>query len=54
MFDVKTSSETHKESNVFKSGNKLVTTNLPWGKIGLSICFDLRFLKYTEICLKEI
>ena len=43
MFDVNTSSETHKESSVFKSGNKLVTTNLPWGKIGLSICFDLRF-----------
>ena len=27
----------------FKAGNKLVSANLPWGKIGFTICFDLRF-----------
>ena len=44
MFDVKVSkTEQHKESKTFKAGNRLVTANLPWGKIGLTICYDLRF-----------
>ena len=44
MFDVKlTKKETHKESKTFKPGSKLVSVNLPWGRLGLSICFDLRF-----------
>ena len=44
MFDVKVSKkEQHKESKVFKAGKKLVSAKLPWGKIGLSICYDLRF-----------
>ena len=44
MFDVKLNKrEKHKESDVFVSGNKLRTVNLPWGKLGLTICFDLRF-----------
>ena len=44
MFDVKVSKkEQHKESKVFKAGKKLASATLPWGKIGLSICYDLRF-----------
>ena len=44
MFDVKVSKkEQHKESKVFKAGKKLVSAKLPWGNIGLSICYDLRF-----------
>ena len=44
MFDVKIpNKEQHKESKTFKAGNKLVSANLPWGKIGFTICFDLRF-----------
>ena len=44
MFDVKVSKkEQHNESKVFKAGKKLVSAKLPWGKIGLSICYDLRF-----------
>ena len=44
MFDVKVSNkEQHKESKTFKAGKKLVSANLPWGKLGLSICYDLRF-----------
>ena len=44
MFDVKVSKkEQHKESKVFMAGKKLVSAKLPWGKIGLSICYDLRF-----------
>ena len=44
MYDAKLNSkEKYFESRLFKSGNKVKTTNLPWGKLGLSICYDLRF-----------
>ena len=44
MFDVKLSkNETHNESKTFILGKKLKTVNLPWGKLGLTICYDLRF-----------
>ena len=35
--------EKYFESKLFKSGNKIKISKLPWGKIGLSICYDLRF-----------
>ena len=44
MFDVKVSKkESHNESKIFKAGNKLVFAKTPWGKLGLTICYDLRF-----------
>ncbi len=44
MYDAKLSSkEKYFESKLFKSGNKIKITNLPWGKLGMSICYDLRF-----------
>ncbi len=44
MYDAKLSSkEKYFESKLFKSGNKIKISKLPWGKIGLSICYDLRF-----------
>ncbi len=44
MYDAKLSSkEKYCESKIFKSGKKIKITNLPWGKLGLSICYDLRF-----------
>ena len=44
MFDVKVSAkENHNESKIYKAGKKLVLANTPWGKLGLTICFDLRF-----------
>ena len=44
MYDAKLSkSEKYFESKLFKSGNKIKLAKLPWGKIGLSICYDLRF-----------
>ena len=35
--------EKYFESKSFYPGNKIKTFNLPWGKIGLTICYDLRF-----------
>ena len=44
MYDAKLSkSEKYKESKTFKPGKKIKIVNLPWGKLGLSICYDLRF-----------
>ena len=37
------SKEKYFESKLFQSGNKIKITKLPWGKLGLSICYDLRF-----------
>ena len=44
MFDVVLSKkEKHFESKTFASGRSLKIAKLPWGKIGLSICYDIRF-----------
>ena len=44
MFDVNISkNESHKESNSFIAGNKIKLSNIKAIKIGLSICYDLRF-----------
>ena len=44
MYDAKLSKkEIYKESKIFTPGKKVKTFNLPWGLLGLSICFDLRF-----------
>ena len=44
MFDVVLSKkEKYFESKTFTAGKFLKTINLPWGKLGLSICYDIRF-----------
>ena len=44
MYDVALSKkEKYFESKTFTPGNKIKSFNLPWGKLGLSICYDLRF-----------
>jgi predicted amidohydrolase len=46
MFDVDLpSGETYRESNTVAGGSRAVVADLPWGKIGLTICYDLRFPK---------
>ena len=44
MFDVDLpSGEKYRESNTVAAGNEAVMADLPWCKLGLSICYDLRF-----------
>jgi len=44
MYDVILSKKEHYfESKIFTAGNKIKSFKLPWGKLGLSICYDLRF-----------
>lgn len=44
MFDVDLAGgESYRESKVYRPGDEAVLVDLPWGKLGLSICYDLRF-----------
>jgi predicted amidohydrolase len=44
MFDVDLANgESYRESRNFRPGELAVVADLPWGRIGFSICYDLRF-----------
>ncbi|MGH7058593.1 MAG: nitrilase-related carbon-nitrogen hydrolase, partial [Acetobacteraceae bacterium] len=44
MFDVDLpSGERYRESSTFEAGGRAVLADTPWGKIGLTVCYDLRF-----------
>jgi predicted amidohydrolase len=44
MFDVDLANgESYRESRNFRPGEVAVATDLPWGRLGLTICYDLRF-----------
>ena len=56
MFDVKiTKNEEHNESRIYQAGNKLVSAKLPWGNLGFTICYDLRFPEmYRNLSKKNL
>jgi predicted amidohydrolase len=44
MFDVDLAGgESYRESRNYRSGEIAVTADLPWGRLGLTVCYDLRF-----------
>lgn len=44
LFDVDLAGgESYRESNTFDGGNEAVLASTPWGKLGMSICYDVRF-----------
>lgn len=44
MFDVDLpGGETYRESKTYRPGDSAITADLPWGRLGFSICYDLRF-----------
>jgi predicted amidohydrolase len=44
MFDVDLANgESYRESNNFRAGEIAVLSDLPWGRLGLTVCYDLRF-----------
>ncbi|GLK68445.1 carbon-nitrogen hydrolase family protein [Hansschlegelia plantiphila] len=44
MFDVDLpDGETWRESETYRAGEQAVTVQLPWGRLGLTICYDVRF-----------
>ena len=44
MFDVDLADgESYRESNSYRPGELAVLADLPWGRLGVTICYDLRF-----------
>jgi deaminated glutathione amidase len=44
MFDVDVGDgQTYRESNTYRAGELAVVSDLPWGRLGLTVCYDLRF-----------
>jgi predicted amidohydrolase len=44
MFDVDLAGgESYRESNAFRPGSRAVLAETPWGVLGMSVCYDLRF-----------
>jgi deaminated glutathione amidase len=44
MFDVDLGNgESYCESNNFRPGELAVITDLPWGRLGMTVCYDVRF-----------
>lgn len=44
MFDVDLAGgESYRESRNYQAGSEAVLADLPWGRLGLTICYDLRF-----------
>jgi predicted amidohydrolase len=44
MFDVDLAGgESYRESRSYRPGDLAISADLPWGRLGLTICYDLRF-----------
>ena len=44
MFDVQLAGgETYRESTNFAPGAEAILADLPWGRLGMTVCYDLRF-----------
>jgi predicted amidohydrolase len=44
MFDVKLAQgETYRESSQFRPGDRAVLAETPWGPLGMTVCYDMRF-----------
>lgn len=54
LFDVKLANgEYYKESDTYQHGKNAVICDTPWGKMGFTICYDLRFSQlYRDLALQ--
>ncbi len=43
LFGFEMGQERYTESRTIEPGDKVVTVDSPWGRLGISICYDLRF-----------
>ena len=55
LFDVSLpdTDEEYRESDTIESGDELKIVDTPFGKIGLSVCYDLRFPEYFRLLVKK-
>lgn len=47
MFDIDVPGQYHKESDIVTPGNTATVFDTPYGKIGLGICYDIRFAEFS-------
>lgn len=53
LFDVQLANgETYRESDTVSPGGRQIVADLPWGRLGLSICYDLRFPHFYRAMAK--
>src|SRR4029077_9552190 len=44
MFDIDLpGGESYRESNAYRPGARTVVAETPWGRLGMSVCYDVRF-----------
>lgn len=54
LFDVDLpSGEQYRESNTVAGGAAAVVADLPWGRIGLTVCYDLRFPQLYRVLARR-
>jgi predicted amidohydrolase len=54
MFDVNLGEgERYQESRTYRPGTKAVTADLPWGRLGMTVCYDLRFPQLYRALAKQ-
>ncbi len=55
LFDVSVpeTDEEYRESDSIEHGEELVVIDTPFGKVGLAICYDLRFPEFFRIMLEQ-
>jgi len=54
LFDVTISeTEAYRESDTTQPGNRIVVIDTPFGKLGLSVCYDLRFPELFRIMFNQ-
>ena len=53
LFDINVTNAEFKESKVISSGSTLTTFQTPFCKVGIGICFDIRFNQISNIYSKE-
>lgn len=54
LFDVTISeTEVYRESDTTQPGNRIVVIDTPFGKLGLSVCYDLRFPELFRIMFNQ-
>lgn len=54
LFDVRLSAdEVYLESNIIEPGHEIVVTDTPYGRLGLSVCYDVRFPELYRAMLEQ-
>jgi len=53
MFDVEIpDGQSYRESRAYRPGDQAITADLPWGRLGLTVCYDLRFAQLYRALAK--